>query len=168
MLCQQCKKRPATMHYTKIVNGVVTEIHLCSECAKEYKDVDFDTNFSFHKFLTGLIDNIQGETVKENKCDLKCSYCGMDYNEFKQTGKLGCPNCYISFKEKLIPLLTEIHGHNNHIGKIPKASIGTIGIRTEIDKLKVQLDNYVKEEQFERAAVIRDKIKKLQKDIEQK
>ena len=52
MLCGDCGKNEATIHFTKIVNGDVTELHLCEECAKKYKEFDFDTSFSFHKFLT--------------------------------------------------------------------------------------------------------------------
>lgn len=29
MMCQECGQRPATLHFTKIVNGDKTEFHLC-------------------------------------------------------------------------------------------------------------------------------------------
>ena len=35
MLCQECKKNPATVHVTKIVNNIKTELHLCQSCAGE-------------------------------------------------------------------------------------------------------------------------------------
>lgn len=166
MLCQECGKNSATMHFTKIVNGDITELHLCDECAKKHKEFDFDTTFSFHKFLTGLIDNIQGEPFKEENIDIKCDVCGMSYSSFKQSGKFGCSHCYESFKSKLIPLLKEVHGHDTHIGKIPKRAGGAIGIKKEIGKLKSQLDILIKNEEFEKAAEVRDKIKSLQNEIE--
>lgn len=165
MMCQDCGKNAATMHFTKIVNGDVTELHLCEECAKKYKEFDFDTSFSFHKFLTGLIDNIQGGPVKVDSKDLKCDVCNMSYNEFKQVGKFGCPHCYESFKSKLIPLLKEVHGNSEHVGKIPKRAGGLIGVKREINKLKDDLDKLVECEKFEEAAVVRDKIKALQSEM---
>lgn len=168
MLCQECGKEPATMHFTKIVNGDITELHFCENCAKQYKEFDFDTSFSFHKFLTGLIDNIQGEPVKVNHKELKCDSCGMSYSNFRQIGKFGCPDCYKSFESKLNPLFKEVHGHANHTGKIPRRAGGAIGVKKEITRLKNDLDFLVKSEQFEEAAKVRDEIKKLQKEIENK
>jgi protein arginine kinase activator len=167
MLCQECKKNLATVHFTKIVNGNITELHLCEECAKKYKELDLDTSFSFHKFLTGFLDNIQGEQFKVNyDKDIKCNNCGMTYSEFKQLGKFGCPNCYEAFREKITPLFKQIHGHESHIGKIPKRAGGVIGVKKEINKLKNQLDNCVEKEEFEKAAELRDKIKELQEEID--
>lgn len=168
MLCQDCGKNEATMQFTKIVNGDVTELYLCDECAIKYKEFDFDTSFSFHKFLTGLIDNLQGGSVKVDYNDLKCEVCGMNYSKFKQVGRFGCPHCYESFKSKLLPLLKEIHGHDDHVGKIPKRTGGVIGIKKEINKLKEELNILVESEDFEEAAVVRDRIKALQSEMEDK
>ncbi|HLR35179.1 MAG TPA: UvrB/UvrC motif-containing protein [Tissierellales bacterium] len=165
MLCQACEKNPATLHYTKVVNGEVTELHLCEECAKDHKELEFDTPFSFHKFLTGLIDNIQDSPTQKEE-DLVCKTCGMSYEKFKQVGKFSCPNCYDAFKDRLIPLFKEVHGHNSHIGKIPKRGGGIIGIKRELKVLKSQLDSLVKKEEFEKAAIVRDKIKELEGEIE--
>ena len=35
MLCQNCKKRQATIHITRIINGRKVEMHLCAQCAAE-------------------------------------------------------------------------------------------------------------------------------------
>ena len=37
MICQECQERPATLHYSKVINGEKTDIHLCEKCADEYK-----------------------------------------------------------------------------------------------------------------------------------
>lgn len=33
MNCEECGKRQATLHLTKIVNGEKTEYHICEQCA---------------------------------------------------------------------------------------------------------------------------------------
>jgi len=35
MLCDECKKNEAIIHFTQIVNNKVSKYHLCQECAKE-------------------------------------------------------------------------------------------------------------------------------------
>ena len=35
MLCDKCGKNTATTHIKRIINGVVTESNLCSECAEK-------------------------------------------------------------------------------------------------------------------------------------
>ncbi|EOD00643.1 UvrB/UvrC motif-containing protein [Caldisalinibacter kiritimatiensis] len=165
MLCEECGKNPATVHFKKVINGNVTEMHLCEECAKKKKE--FDTSFSIHNFLTGLLDDIQEGPVKVDYIQAtKCDKCGMTYGKFRQTGRFGCNHCYEAFKEKLTPLFKNIHGHEEHIGKVPKKAGGVIRIRKEIQKLKNQLNIAVKNEQFEKAAELRDRIKELEAEIE--
>ena len=166
MLCQVCNKNNATVHYTKIINGEIEVLHLCDECAMSNNEFEFDTTFSFHKLLTGLIDSIQGGPVKKEVDDTICSSCGLSYSEFKQTGKFGCSHCYENFKPKLIPLFKGIHGHDEHIGKIPKRGNEGIIRRKEIEKLRKELDKLVDEEAFEEAAVLRDKIKGLESNLD--
>lgn len=35
MICQECNERPASVHFTKVVNGEKTVIQLCEHCAQE-------------------------------------------------------------------------------------------------------------------------------------
>lgn len=168
MLCQSCKKNQATVHYTKIINGKISELHLCEECVKYNNEFEFDTTFSFHKLLTGLIDSVQNEPIKERTQDIVCSFCGTNYSKFKQTGKFGCPECYDSFKSKLLPLFKGIHGNNEHIGKVPKRGNQSIVRKREITKLRGELEELVSREAFEEAAIVRDKINELEKELEGK
>lgn len=39
MQCQECGKRPATLHFTKIVNGEKTEFRICESCAREKGEI---------------------------------------------------------------------------------------------------------------------------------
>lgn len=167
MLCQVCNKNNATVHYTKIINGEIEELHLCDECAMDNNEFEFDTSFSFHKLLTGLIDSIQGEQVKDDVDDTICTFCGLSYSKFKQTGKFGCTHCYDTFKGKLLPLFRGIHGHNEHVGKVPKRANKTIVKRREINKLRMELDKLVNKEAFEEAAMLRDRIKELENELEE-
>ncbi|MEZ0536195.1 UvrB/UvrC motif-containing protein [Caldicellulosiruptoraceae bacterium PP1] len=167
MLCENCNKNPATVHYTSIINGVKTEMHLCEVCAKAKGGLEFDTPFSIANFLSGFFEPTLGyKTEKLNKTTPICKGCGMSFDEFTQSGKFGCSMCYSSFSEKLYPILRRIHGNTKHIGKIP-ASLGTdLSIKREIDKLKIELNIAIKNEEYEKAATLRDKIKELENRLQ--
>lgn len=167
MLCEECGNNSATVHLTKIVNGKVNKLHLCGLCAKKHKSFDFDSTFSINNFLTGLLDNSQEDKFKVGSTeDNRCSKCGMTYGKLRQTGRFGCSHCYESFKQRLSPLFKRIHGHDSHVGKVPKKAGGVFRIKKEIDALRNQIDFAVRKEEFERAAQLRDQIRELQKKVE--
>ncbi len=168
MMCEDCGKNSATFHMTEIINGKGKEIHLCEECASKNDDFSFSSSFTIQDLLAGLLD-IPGEhDFKAGfEEDISCSSCGTTYEEFKRKGKFGCSNCYDSFRGKLEPLFKNIHGHDTHIGKIPKRTGGVIKKRKDINSLKIRLQKSVEEEEFEIAAELRDEIKKLEIEIEE-
>lgn len=107
-----------------------------------------------------------------------CDSCGMTFQDFKRTGLLGCPRCYEIFEDKVGPLIERAHdGGTHHVGKIPRralaasregaghrlaAMLGDQKERAErLTQLRKQLDSAVKSEQYERAAAIRDEMRRL-------
>ena len=96
----------------------------------------------------------------------------MTYEEFVNTGKFGCENCYEVFSKKIDPILKNIHTGNRHVGRKGKINTMHTSIKKEeltknsikedkkIEKLKQNLKLAIKEERYEDAAKIRDEIKK--------
>jgi len=174
VLCSECGKRPATFHYTKILNGSKTQFNLCEVCAREKKIGSFmglENNFSFHQLLSGLLNfELQSDSNDSESfmMDLRCENCGFTYSQFSKIGRLGCSNCYNSFQTYLEPLLKRVHGHSIHRGKIPERTKGELKLVREIERLKQELSLKVKEEKFEEAANIRDKIKLLSEKLKEK
>lgn len=166
MLCSDCKKRPACVHITQIKNNKKTEKHLCEECAKNIGaiNVSFDNQFQVQDFLKGMF-NQEFFSDAQTTSEVICQDCGMTYGDFNQKGKVGCSNCYIAFSEQLGPVLTRIHGANRHTGKFPKRSGGALKVKQEIKKMRQELEQYVINEEYEEAALIRDKIRSLEKNI---
>lgn len=166
MFCDECGKNVATTHYTKIINGKKSEIHLCESCAKNLSEYNFESPFSVHQLLTGLLDNITDGTKKLDYINnLRCKSCGMAYMTFKQSSKFGCDECYISFKKQLYPLFKRIHGSDAHTGKIPKNAGSEFKFKREIEKLKAQLNITVENEEYEKAVILRDKIREIEKEL---
>lgn len=169
MQCQECGKRPATLHFTKIVNGDKTEFHLCDVCAKEKGEIIPGTSngFSIHNLISGLLDfdlNHHGGTIGSEPKALHCKECGMSYAQFSKMGRFGCSSCYDYFSVRLDPLLRRIHGNTAHVGKIPRRAGQHLHTRKQLEQLKARLAQAVQREEFEKAAQIRDEIRKLEKE----
>lgn len=167
MLCEKCKQNKATVHLTKILNNKKTEIHLCEECARKSQDISFENPFTINNFLTGLLDSVQSPHIKVDYIKTTtCSKCGMSYGKFKQLGRLGCSECYKTFSEKLMPLVKNVHGSQQHVEKIPKKTGSVIRMKREIMNMKKELNRAIDKQEFEKAAELRDKIRLLEKDLE--
>lgn len=165
MLCQSCSKRPAKIHLTKIINDEKKEIHLCEVCAQENTQIGYDYPFTLNNFLSSLFDI--GFPLKDSQIGqlgiYKCRGCGLTFEEFKKSGKFGCADCYSAFNDKLLPILKRLHGNVHHSGKLPQRVGGALKIKKEVERLKSQLNKAIKEEQYEKAAQLRDRIKELEK-----
>lgn len=169
MKCQECGERQATVHFTKIINGQKSEVHLCESCAREKGDSwgsGMPPNFSINQLLSGLL-NFDTSTIKQSEPEVaRCKTCGLSLAQFNQVGRFGCPDCYDSFRPKLEPLLRRIHGSSTHRGKVPVRSGARILRRKEITDLKSQLTQAVSNENFERAAQLRDQIRMLENQLD--
>lgn len=169
MICQECGNKPATLHFTKIVNGEKTEFHICETCAREKGEIIPGTpnGFSIHNLLSGLLDFEPQSAAKAgaNQTALRCEHCGLTYAQFSKLGRFGCSECYKYFEPRLDPLFKQVHGNVAHVGKVPKRTGGLIKYKREIETLKKELQARIDQEEFEQAAKIRDEIKELEKRV---
>ncbi|MGI5920565.1 MAG: UvrB/UvrC motif-containing protein [Syntrophomonadaceae bacterium] len=167
MYCEECKKRLATVHVTQLFNGAKVESHLCEECASKKGGFFFDLNnkFSIPHLLGSFFGNgyVQGITAPVQ--NIQCPNCGMNFMNIRETGKLGCNECYTVFEQELEPILRRIHGNSQHIGKIPSRGGAQVLIQKKIENLKARLQQAVAKEEYEKAAEIRDSIKELEKKL---
>lgn len=155
--CENCKE-PATIHLTQIINGVVHKIDLCAKCPNA-KNIDDPTGFSLADQLLGLG---AAEEMKANGDELACPKCGFTQNDFKKSGRLGCPVCYETFRQGLEPLLRNMHRGTSHKGKIPARHQDVKELRNRLDSLESELKKAINKEDYEGAASLRDRIRELE------
>ncbi len=164
MYCEECKQKPAAVHLTQAYNGNIIQSHLCEECAAKKGGFIFDLNNKFS--IPNLLSSIFGTGCSIDpslQTEIKtCSGCGMTFNDIRQTGKLGCSQCYQVFSKEMEPTLRRIHGNSQHIGKIPSRGGEKVLMRKQLDHLKSQLQEAVNHEEYEKAAEIRDSIKEME------
>ena len=170
MLCEKCGKNIASVHVTKIINGKKTELYLCENCAGEKGELgfSFEGKFPLHQFFSNLMSfpgSGSGKVASTSYSGLQCPGCGLTCAQFGQIGRFGCDRCYDSFGENLLPLLRRLHGNQKHIGKIPARVGSHVRLKKDIERLREELQKKVAEEAFEEAAVLRDKIRKLENKI---
>jgi protein arginine kinase activator len=163
MLCQICGKNPASVHFTEIHDNKMSEIHVCERCAEEK---GMHTPAQQHKFeiadlLAGMVDAMT-HTDEERVGHVQCPRCGLLYSSFKETGRLGCSECYTAFQFQLRPLLRRIHGDTRHRGKSPSHGGAAESGTRQIQRLHDDLQRAVEREEFEKAAGIRDEIKRIE------
>lgn len=160
MLCQHCKKNQATTHIKTMVNGEYNEYMLCPECAHE---LGYDT--AFHDFTAdfgGLLGSFFSNALPAFSGAARCRSCGSTLNDIKNTGKVGCASCYDTFFDDLLPIIRKVHGNTRHLGKQPGALEYTTEeepAASKLDTLKAELKKAIEDENFERAAQLRDEIK---------
>ena len=177
MNCENCGKNYANVKYTQIINGNKREMFLCEECSKALGIENFNLSMDFSGLLGELFAGFEQETILPellNTNELKCKRCNSTFEDFIHSGRFGCEDCYSTFDGKIDSILRNIQGANKHfgrIGKISKEAENQFGkneesekdvSKPEIQKLKQELKMAVKEEKYEEAAILRDKIKELE------
>ena len=171
MLCDNCGEREAAIHLTQIVNNSVTTLHLCEQCAA---DKGVETGASVAKFPLGdflaSLGKSGGAEQPDVAAGVACSFCGGTLKDFRETGRLGCAMCYTTFEPHLRDLLRRLHGSSQHVGEryaaAPVAGTGegreAGAAGPEAGELREQLKRAVEAENFELAALLRDKLKVLE------
>ncbi len=132
VICQQCKKRPATVNFIETVGGETVALHLCDQCYKE-KYGEFE-NAAANAIINGLFD------VSSPSRQKVCKVCGMRFEDYEKTGLLGCPSCYDVFKKELMPYIESIHGKTYHIGKGGGTHSSEHDLRLRLKSLQEQLE----------------------------
>ncbi len=166
MKCERCSKT-VTHHITDIdKNGHWQEHHLCHDHAQAFLEESAEEKpkkdvAELAKAFISQSSKTAGtsESATEKKV---CPVCSMTFQEFRSSGRLGCPNDYVVFREELMPLLENIHEDTRHCGKTPHRAPRDTQTQTSLIQLRNDLKRAVATEDYELAAKVRDKIKELE------
>lgn len=179
MSCDRCENEATVHEVTISPEGDQVEIHLCEACAQEVGLVAGSP-----VPVAELLKSIgAGEPAPEQRT-VACDVCKTTFAQLKATGRLGCPACYKAMEEQLRPILDRAHqGAVHHVGKVPRRLVGqgegedeaarrevalaAAEARAEqIRRLRAELDRAVRSEQYEHAAELRDRLRRLQRGTE--
>lgn len=175
MLCEKCKKNNASFFFEENINGKKRSLALCSDCAEEMKKSGefqmgsslFDSAFipsSFHNDIFGGLFS-GAEMLPKSAGAKSCPGCGYTFAEFRRVGKAGCSQCYSTFAAELAPSIRSIHGNSKHTGRAPAKAKAKNKKENELKALKKELKAAISDENFEEAAILRDKIRDIEANM---
>lgn len=160
------------MFLTQIINGQVTELALCEACARakglfDPQSLTFAEKF-FPEELKERMDKIMQELANAKETPsgnlasppspdvlTQCPVCHFSLEDFRRTGRLGCPDCYTVFA-------SELETRNNTPSEAaPPCSGDGASPALQRTQLEQQLRNAIDKEDYETAALLRDKLKTL-------
>jgi len=160
MICHICKDKVASIRLKEIINDEVTELHLCQGC---YEEREREGTGVKEASTSEMIKSLTGEMRK--KADAKptaCSTCGTTEADLRENGRLGCSDCYRTFTVALQPILSKVQGSVEHRGKLPHAATKNLDLKNELRRLQEDLREAILSENYERAAKLRDRIKRFE------
>ena len=157
MKCEKCNEREATFFYSSNYNGKKSESHLCAECARE---AGFGEMLSPAGMFDDAFGNIFGDFFRSAGSFMSLPAFDM----------FGGPRR--SIMAPSIPRLRfVIDGGENTAAapmeasetKIPDAVDEEARRQRELAALKAQLHDAVSAEDYEKAIVLRDKLREMEK-----
>lgn len=192
MLCEQCRKREATVKYVEVVNGVKTEHNLCGHCAARLDigqfSAVFEGEFSLASLLSGLL-GIQDTEKKDGKLSgVTCPSCGTTYEDFVEKSRFGCADCYSVFGPLIGENIRHLQGSEKHVGKRPghilraqiqaeeqkengenpegenQELIRSLTKEEQMRLLQTRLKDALRREDYKEAAGLRDEIRSLKEE----
>ena len=169
MKCKYCEK-PATFHITELTGEKMEELHLCEDHARQHLATEQgESNVPSTSLAGALAQQLKiGQTAEElARLDQQaCPICGITFFEFRNEGRLGCPHDYVCFDAELEPLIVNIHGSTQHVGKRPSRAEGGSDWQTDLIRLRRELKDAIDEERYERASELRDEIQRIEEMAE--
>ena len=169
MLCEDCHKREALVKFTQVMGSEKKTVNLCKNCAekKGLNNPLVDISKVFGKIIVTILSEhlaAKTEQIETQGEDQKtCSVCGLTWAEFEKVGRLGCPDCYNTFTDRLNTLLRRLHGNNQHIGRSEVEP--EVQNSATIESLQKKLQSAIENEEYESAAELRDRIRALQHNV---
>ena len=158
MKCEKCGKNEANYHYTSNINGKVSEKHLCSDCASEM-GLDRQMHAYANQMFGSMFDGMLGDFFGGRRRYLS-PWDGFDSFGFPMPAMVvpafpflldsseSCPTCGVKTEEAK----TQESKADPEMKK-----------RREINMLREQMRAAAEQEDFEKAAKLRDQLRELEK-----
>jgi protein arginine kinase activator len=153
--CELCKTNKATVHFKQVSDGVARELFVCEACAAQ-NGFEIQSPTSLTDFLFG-VGFEAAEAPPSGNTGKACPVCGLTRRDFDKTARLGCPACYDAFEAELRPIIAESQDGERHRGKVPALA----RVSAEAAAMQDALDKAVARQDFEEAAVLRDRLRAL-------
>lgn len=164
MKCDFCKTNEAIFHIKEIKNNKKSIIHLCMDCAAQigYNLSKEDINLLFYDFINKMFNTTKNF---KDEIPIRCISCGMGLKEIFDRQTVGCENCYNVFEKIIDNILLKNNNSILYKGKYPPQIQKIIKHKEILKELRYKLEECISLKDFKKAAIIRDKIKKIRNNF---
>ena len=162
MLCDFCRKREAVFFIEQTTKTSQKKIHICMECAvKNGLSPDPER---IQKSIRSLFDAVaKTEAVGTMEAGKLCRVCGTSFAAIKKSGKVGCPECYETFKSELPEVMAKHGITGTYTGSMPSRIATFRSHLTDRIDLEAKLEQSIQNEDYEKAAIYRDYLRALER-----
>ncbi len=162
MLCDICHKNNAVLFLEQVGTSGKIKVNLCMQCAVKY-GLSPDPK-AVEKSLGSLCNDLakKSQIISADKARL-CPVCGQNLADIKTYGFTGCPECYSIFKNEIKDLLHSYGAEVNYTGSMPSRLRSFRSRLTDRMDLQTKLEDSIKSENYEKAAMYRDFLRALEK-----
>jgi len=157
--CKMCGQ-PATHKVVFVTRRGKEEFYLCDACFEQYlRSRQFQES---EKFISSIISDVIEELAQTTPCEEipPCPSCGMELENMIKHHSVGCPECYTHFREQINSILQKLVPFPKHTGSSPGSKTILSSSQKHLEEL---LQEAIKQENFEYAAMIRDILNKVGK-----
>lgn len=161
MKCDICHEKEAIVFIRQVSGSSVNELHLCTGCAQErgFSADEAKIEMSLSNLLSGLVDTSLGQSSKNRACTV----CGQLVKDIIDSKRAGCPECYVQFKKEIAAQLRVDGIEGEYTGTFPRQLAYFKSALTDRMMLQSKLEKAISEEDYEKAAVYRDRLRVLEK-----
>ncbi len=161
MKCDICHEKEAVVFIRQVSGNAVSELHMCQDCAKVrgFSADESKIEMSLGSLLSGLVDT----TLQQNTKNRACTVCGSILKDILDSRKAGCPECYTHFKNEILSQMRSDGINGSYSGTLPKQLAYFKSSLTDRMMLQAKLEKALSEENYEQAAVYRDRLRVLDK-----
>lgn len=161
MKCDICHDKEAIVFIRQVNGSAVNELHLCSDCARirGFSSNEAKIEMSLGNLLSGLVDS----SLHQNSKNRACTVCGHLLKDLIENKRAGCPECYVHFNKEILAQLRSDGIQGDYTGSLPKQLAYFKSSLTDRMMLQSKLEKAINEEDYEKAAVYRDRLRILEK-----
>lgn len=134
---------------------------LCESCAAKEGVAD-PLKFSMGGAMPPEASSQTQVVLDARRQTLACPVCNFTMKHLQKVGRLGCPDCYGTFRDEIHQMLPNMHRGLTHKGRIPKGAADREAKRSRITQIQELLDAAIALENFEDAAALRDELMQIQ------
>ncbi len=168
MNCEKCKNKKATLFYA---DESGSRHALCASCGGSINKISelceknqspsakFLPERTLHSFYErqGVVFPYILRAAGDGAI---CSSCGVGLNEIIKNGRFSCPDCYECFDDYIA--LPHDREKDGGISRMPSSRRADIDRIRALEALRAEIKLAVEKENYELAATLRDKAKKLE------